>query len=203
MAGGENEYNKHSFMVDLRGELKQKRRLSPHRVADVLREVCAALEAAHERGLTHRDIKPENIFLARSGGIEVTKVLDFGVAKFVAGAPAPSVTATGTGHLVGTLRYMSPEQLRGEAAAHNWDLWALAVVAYEMLTGGYPFEGLTTPEWHASVIAGRFVPLSRFLLPVPPGWQAFFEKVLAADTSMRPATASEFATKLDSLIVDQ
>jgi len=178
--------------VDLRGELKQKRRLAAARVVEVLRGVCAALDAAHQRELTHRDIKPENIFLARAAGTEVPKVLDFGVAKFVsASAPTQSMTATGVGQLVGTLRYMSPEQLQGEPAAASWDLWALAVVAYEMLAGEYPFEGATMPEWHAAVMAGRFTPLA------PASWQEFFARALAAEKSGRPGAASEFLSELE------
>src|SRR5262249_37646844 len=125
--------------VDLRGELKQNGPLAAPRVLQVLRGVCAALAAAHQRELTHRDIKPENIFLTHSAGAEVPKVLDFGVAKFVSASPGTQVsTATGEGQVVGTLRYLSPERLRGEPAAAGCDLWALGVVAYEMLTGRYP-----------------------------------------------------------------
>jgi tRNA A-37 threonylcarbamoyl transferase component Bud32 len=187
--------------VDLRGELRQKRRLAAHRVLEVLRGVCAALEAAHERGLIHRDIKPENIFLARSAGIEVPKVLDFGVAKFVsASAPTQSMAATGAGQLVGTLRYMSPEQLRGDPAAPAWDLWALGVVSYEILAGEYPFEGASMPEWHAAVMAGRFTPLVRRLPPAPAEWEEFFRRALAADARQRPGAASEFLLELEKTL---
>ena len=187
--------------VDLRGELKQKQRLAAHRVVEVLRGVCAALEAAHGRGLTHRDIKPENIFLARSGGIEVPKVLDFGIAKFVsASAPALSMTATATGHLVGTPRYMSPEQLRGDSAAESWDLWALGVLAYEMLAGHYPFEGASHPEWQAAAMAGRFTPLCRSLPSAPSEWDKFFERALAADPARRPGGAGEFLSELEKAL---
>jgi serine/threonine-protein kinase len=182
--------------VDLRGELTQNGRLSPRRVVEVLRGVCAALEAAHQRGLTHRDIKPENLFLARSAGTEVPKVLDFGVAKFVsASAPTQSMT-TAAGQLIGTLRYMSPEQLRGESAAPAWDLWALAVVTYEIFTGEYPFSGDTMTEWHAAVMAGRFTPPPS----APPSWAQFFRRALSVDPGQRPATASEFLSDLEKAL---
>ncbi len=186
--------------VDLRGELTRRRRLPAPEAAGVLRGVCAALEAAHRRGLTHRDIKPENIFLARSAGVEIPKVLDFGVAKFVSpSAPTQSMT-TAAGHLIGTLRYMSPEQLRGEAAAGTWDLWALAVVAYEMLTGQYPFDAATMAQWHAAVMAGRFTPLARRLPSAPPAWEAFFGRALAADAAQRPAAAGQFLAELEKAL---
>jgi hypothetical protein len=189
--------------VDLRGELKQKRRIETLRVIAVLRGVCAALGAAHQRDLTHRDIKPENIFLARSAGIEVPKVLDFGVAKFVTTAPmTQSMTATAEGRLVGTLRYMSPEQLRGEPTAVRSDLWALGVVAYEMLTGAYPFEGATVQDWHAAVMAGRFTPLSSHLASAPAKWEEFFGRALAIDPEERPGTASEFLAVLEGALGD-
>jgi serine/threonine-protein kinase len=187
--------------VDLRGELKRKQRLPAGRVVQVLRGVCAALEAAHQRDLTHRDIKPENIFLARSGGTEVPKVLDFGVAKFVsAAAPTQSMNATSEGQLVGTLRYMSPEHLQGGPAAGMWDLWALGIVAYEMLTGGYPFEGATMPEWQSAVMAGRFTPISRRLPSAPAEWEEFFGRALAPDPGLRPRAASEFLSELQKAL---
>ena len=101
----------------------------------VMRGVCQAVDAAHRRQLVHRDLKPDNIFITEE---EVPKVLDFGIAKFV--RPALGSTAlTATGIVVGTLRYMSPEQIRGGAPNPSWDLWALAVVAYETLAGRHPF----------------------------------------------------------------
>jgi serine/threonine-protein kinase len=187
--------------VDLRAELKQKQRLPATRVAEVLRGVCAALEAAHETGLMHRDIKPENIFLARAAGIETPKVLDFGVAKFVSTSTVTqSMNETAAGQLVGTLRYMSPEQLRGELAAASWDLWALAVVAYEMLLGKYPFEGATTSEWQAAVTTGRFTPVGRHLPTAPRAWQEFFARAFAVEEEKRPAAARTFLSEMESAL---
>jgi serine/threonine-protein kinase len=203
VAGDSRAYLVMEFLegVDLRGELKQKRRLAPRAVVEVLQGVCAALEAAHRRELTHRDIKPENIFLARSGRIEIPKVLDFGVAKLISSStPTQSITETGPGQLIGTLRYMSPEQLRGEPATSAADLWALAVVAYEMLAGEYPFEGANTAEWHTAVMAGRFAPLSRHLEQPPDTWTAFFGRALAPDPGQRPGEASTFHRELEDAL---
>jgi serine/threonine-protein kinase len=181
--------------MDLRTELRQIGRFAPQRAIEILRGVCAALNAAHKRGLIHRDIKPANIFLARLMGGEIPKVLDFGVAKYAStSAPTESLAATNTatGDLIGTLRYMSPEQLRGEPPAAGWDLWALAVVTYEMVVGEYPFAGDAMPEWHAAVTAGRFTPPSRHLSGAPPVWDRYFGWALAADAAHRPATATAF-----------
>jgi serine/threonine protein kinase len=103
------------------------------------------------------------------------------------------MTETAEGQLVGTLRYMSPEQLRGDEACAAWDLWALAVVAYEMLTGVYPFEAASMPDWHVAVRAGRFAPLTRT------EWQPFFERSLAADPARRPTSARHFLVELESV----
>lgn len=98
--------------VTLREELLQQVRLSPVRTVEILRGVCAAVEAAHRRHLIHRDLKPENIFLARGESIEVPKVLDFGLAKLLPAVNASSAE-TRSGQIVGTLRYMAPERLQG------------------------------------------------------------------------------------------
>ena len=141
----------HAFLVmellegaTLREELNLRKQLNPSRTIEILRGVCAAVNAAHRRELIHRDLKPENIFLARSGGGtgELVKVLDFGIAKSL-----PPRNHTGTtrvtaetqpGVLVGTPAYMSPGQLLGESPDVSWDLWALSVVVYEALTRSYP-----------------------------------------------------------------
>ena len=182
--------------VDLRTELREKQLLPPQRVVEVMRGVCSALEAAHQSGLMHRDIKPENIFLARRAGLEVPKVLDFGLAKWVAFSMAATQTVTDTGghQLIGTLRYMSPEQLRGDVPSASWDLWALAVVAYEMLTGKYPFASGTVAEWQVNVAAGRFMQLT------PASWQDFFSHALACDQQERPRAAAAFLSSLESAL---
>lgn len=92
---------------------------------------------------------------------------------------------------------MSPEQLRGDPATQTWDLWALAIVAYEMLAGDYPFKGATTPEWHAAVMGGLFTPLSRRLPSAPPQWDHLFARALAMDPAQRPRAASEFLSNLE------
>jgi tRNA A-37 threonylcarbamoyl transferase component Bud32 len=172
----------------LREELVQKTQLTAVRTLEILRGVCSAVQAAHRRNLIHRDLKPENIFLARSEAGEVPKILDFGIAKFL---PSGTQATVGTDQavLIGTLPYMSPEQVRGEAAQPGWDVWALTVIAYEMLTGARPFSG-------AAMLSGQPTPISAHKPKAPAGWQDFFARALALDPAQRPGSASEFFSEL-------
>jgi tRNA A-37 threonylcarbamoyl transferase component Bud32 len=190
----------------LREELKRRTRLEPSRAVGVFRGVCAAVEAAHRRQLIHRDLKPENIFLARSEGAdwagETVKVLDFGIAKFLSSSDDAAVTRTGfdthPGILVGTVAYMSPEQLMGESAAVSWDLWALGVVVYETLTGSLPFKPGPADDWKLAVLSGRFTPLSEHLKDPPSQWQAFFAGCFAVNREKRARSADEFLHNLEA-----
>lgn len=186
--------------VTLRGELRKETRLTAPRALAILRDVCAAIEAAHERDLVHRDLKPENIFLARSNSHEIAKVLDFGVAKFVHSPAQEATVDTDTGMLLGTLRYMSPEQLRNELPSPVWDLWALGVVAYEMLTGGPPFAGESSVELLRAIVAGRAIPVAVALPDAPTGWQRFFDRALACDAALRPRSPATFLVELQSAL---
>ena len=156
--------------------------MSPARAIDILRGVCAAVDAAHRRRLIHRDLKPENIFLVQSAAAPVAKVLDFGIAKsLVPDATGLGGNTTAAGVLVGTLRYMAPEQLRGEDAQPAWDIWALAVIAYEMLMGAHPFASAS----HAPRGAGST-------------WQPFFARSLSLDPTERPESAASFFAALQN-----
>ena len=164
----------------------------------VLRGVCSALTAAHDHGLVHRDLKPENIFLQRHDGQIVPKVLDFGLAKAFdrPGGLAP-LTAPGTsaGLLVGTLDYMSPEQVSGDEVDPAWDIWALTVIAYEMLTGGHPFRRTLvfagTPGSPESETAISGLP-GMALHPLPDRLTTFFTAALSTERGSRPSDAAVF-----------
>jgi tRNA A-37 threonylcarbamoyl transferase component Bud32 len=189
----------------LREELQRLDQLPVPRIVKILRGVCEAVEAAHRRQLIHRDLKPENVFLVRAETGEISKVLDFGIAKFLPAAqyaphflPAATRFTTQTGtQLVGTLHYMAPEQFRGEPPHPAWDLWALAVVAYEMLTGVQPFAGASVAEWEAALLAGRFTPLAAHLPESPARAQEFFSRAFALDCARRPNSAQAFFSELE------
>ena len=186
---------------DLRQELKARRSFPPQRALAIMRGVCAGLQAAHERGLTHRDVKPENIFLARSAGTDVPKILDFGIAKAPPALGAGEfTTTTAVGQIAGTPRYMSPEQLCGGRAASTWDLWALAIVAYEMLSGDYPLDATTMAEWHASVMRGSPKPLAYGPRSGPNELDEFFARALGSDQRERPRTANELVAELETAL---
>jgi eukaryotic-like serine/threonine-protein kinase len=168
------------------------------RVLSIMRGVCSAVEAAHRRQLVHRDLKPENVFLVRGDLGETPKVLDFGIAK-VLSADSPSLDLdTRLGAMVGTPRYMAPEQLRGETPRPSWDVWALALVAYEMLTGGHPFAALALglpgaeptarPAWGGD--DGR----------VPEAWRPFFSRWFSVDPAGRPADARGLFDELAQML---
>jgi tRNA A-37 threonylcarbamoyl transferase component Bud32 len=183
----------------LREELRELKRLPGPRVLAILRGVSEAVDAAHRRQLIHRDLKPENIFLARGEMGEITKVLDFGIAKFLP-ATTQATVDTGTG-VLGTLHYMAPEQLQGEPVHPAWDLWALAVVAYEMLTGVQPFAGGATPaDWQVALLAGRFTPVARHLPEAPARWQEFFARAFALERERRPGSARVFFSALEQAL---
>jgi hypothetical protein len=180
----------HAFLVmellngrTLRETLRAQQRLDPQRALAVVRDVTAAVEAAHRRRLVHRDLKPENICLVTQGSRETAKVLDFGIAKFLAGVDGdPLTTFASGGGLVGTPLYMAPEQIRGESPEPSWDVWALAVIAFEMLTGSHPFAAAGN-----GLLGG--VPDSS---DNPTASRQFFSRALAIDRAARPQSAAEF-----------
>jgi serine/threonine-protein kinase len=154
---------------------------------DLVAQVAAGLQAAHEAGLTHRDIKPANLLLSPDGTVKIT---DFGIAH---SAGAPPVTATGT--LVGTPGYLAPERVAGAQATPASDLYALGIVAYECLAGAPPFSG--TPLEVA--LAHRERPLPPLPASVPAAAGALVMQLTAKDASWRPSSAAEVARRAAAL----
>ena len=179
----------------LEGETLQDRlarggRLPLAAVAEVVQQTCKALGEAHRRGTVHRDIKPSNLFLTRLEDEILVKVLDFGIAK--AGEETDTdVTSTGT--MIGTLHYMSPEQMKdARAATPSSDLWSLAVVAYHALTGRRPFEATTPVALWQQMTSESFTPPSE-LVDVGQEIDDWFRRGLSADAHDRFASAKDMA----------
>jgi serine/threonine-protein kinase len=177
----------------VREALTREGRFAPPRVLHVMGGVCRAVDAAHRRGLVHRDLKPDNIFLTKD---EIPKVLDFGIAKSVQPAP-DSIALTATGALVGTPWYMAPEQIVGGAPHPSWDVWALAVVAYEMLAGEHPFAQTLPAGWADSMAHGSSRRLTSRQPEVPSQLDAVFAGAFSPDPVERPSGALALMESLE------
>ena len=162
--------------------------LSPARTHAMLDNVLAALIAAHQAAILHRDIKPGNILLAAGG--EVMKVADFGIAK------TPEATSTLTGHIVGTIAYLSPERLAGAPACVADDLYAVGVVGYEALAGQRPFPQENVAALASAILEGRPPPLAGLRPDVHPGLIALIERAMARDPRQRFGSAEEMRAAL-------
>jgi len=183
----------------LRQRLARGAPLPASEALQILRGVCAALSAAHGRGLVHRDLKPENIFLLRHAGGVVPKVLDFGLAKtFERTASFERAPArTSAGLLLGTLEYMAPEQVAGDEVSPAWDLWALGVIAFEMLTARHPFRQ-TIPA------ADRFrdtMSVSSADAALSEPLNALFRSALSTERARRPRDPLEFLAACEEVLV--
>jgi hypothetical protein len=173
----------------LEQRLKRSTRLSGADTAVILTQVARALSRAHALGIVHRDLKPGNIFIARDLDQELVKVLDFGVAKSRV-APGSQSLVTTPGTVLGTPCYMSPEQIRasGELDQHG-DLWGLAVIACECLTGRKPFDGKGFLAVALSVLDESKRPVPSQLGPSPAAFDAWFARATHPDRKRRFQTA--------------
>lgn len=181
--------------ITMRQELRSKQRLDATRTLELFEGICAGVGAAHARGLIHRDLKPENIFLSQKESREMVKITDFGIAKALP-QTADETRDTMTGALVGTIKYMSPEQLRGRSMSPRWDLWALTVIAYEALCGCAPFTGEDLTMLESAIMGVNFPAISGLLPDAPPQWQEFFESAFAHEEADRPGSVDVFWRKL-------
>ena len=179
---------------DLGKRLARVGRLSPRDLFTVMSQVCRALARAHAVGIVHRDLKPDNIFLVKDDDREIVKVLDFGIAK--SQSMDLSSGNTKTGALLGTPYYMSPEQAQGiKQVDSRTDLWALAVICFQALTGRLPFESDALGDLLVRIIVAP-VPVPSHLGPVPPGFDAWWVKASSRDPRGRFESAKELSDSL-------
>lgn len=167
--------------------------LAPERALELARQVADALAEAHAAGIVHRDIKPQNIMVDRRGA---ARLLDFGIAAL----KGADHDLTRTGALIGTPKYMSPEQLGSSKVDARSDIWSLGVVLYEMLTGEQPFEGETMFAVIAKVGEVDPTPPSRARKGIPVGVDKVVRGAMTRDLARRTASAAELAAALQALL---
>lgn len=202
---GENEHG--SFLATefvegttLREILKREVMTLP-RILRIIEQAANALVAAHTAGIIHRDVKPENIMIREDA---IVKVLDFGLAKpkfaIAEGLSSENMTIPGT--VMGSARYMSPEQARGLEVDERTDIWSLGVVLYEMLMGSAPFEGETTADTIAAVVYKEPEPIAGHLPNVPPELIRIVRKALQKDREERYQNIKDLALDIKELAME-
>jgi serine/threonine protein kinase len=184
---------------DLRERLQREGQLRPLATYKIVSQIAHALAKAHAAGIVHRDLKPENVFLAREDGEEIVKLLDFGVANWVG---ARLVCSEGSPEdLIGTPQYMSPEHARGMGALdHMADLWALAVIAFECLTGQLPFEGATLSALFDCMAKGSLQLPREFAAALPVEVDVWWMTAASHSIDARFQSARELARSLGAAL---
>src|SRR5688500_349659 len=184
------------------------RPLATERILQLGAQLADALAAGHARGIVHRDVKSANVVVTERGQ---AKLLDLGLARHSVESPAAAVETptesiphhlTQAGTLVGTLAYMSPEQVRGTPPDARSDLFSLGVVLYEMATGVLPFRGRTTGELMEAILARRPEPPARLDPAIPEPLEQVVLKALEKDRELRYQTAADLRTDLQRLLRD-
>jgi serine/threonine protein kinase len=177
-------------------------RMPLRKTIDYGAQIAHGLAAAHEKGIVHRDLKPENLFITRDGRL---KILDFGLAKLTqrqsaADSSAPTLTeGTEPGIVMGTVGYMSPEQVSGKKADHRADIFAYGAILYEMLTGKRAFQKPTSAETMSAILNEDPPSISQLVQSVPPALQRIVHRCLEKNPEQRFQSASDLGFALEAL----
>jgi len=181
---------------DFGKRLQRIGRMAPNDVLRIIGQVCRALTKAHGAGIVHRDLKPDNIFLVPDDDREIAKVLDFGIAK-ASGSGGIDGSNTKTGAMLGTPYYMSPEQAQGiKAVDARSDLWSLAVIVFQALTGRLPFESEALGDLLVRIIVAPVPMPSQFASDLPQSFDRWWERASQRDPAARFQSAREFGDAL-------
>jgi dipeptidyl aminopeptidase/acylaminoacyl peptidase len=188
----------------LRAELAGGGGLAPRKAIGYATQIAEGLAAAHEKGIVHRDLKPENVFVTRDGRV---KILDFGLAKLIqAAVPAEEQTSAPTasrdtepGVVMGTVGYMSPEQVKGQSSDHRSDIFGFGSILYEMLAGRRPFKGDSAVETMSAILREDPPQLSGTNRNLPPGLERIVHHCLEKNPSRRFQSARDVAYDLEAL----
>lgn len=178
--------------------------ISPKKTAEYARQIAYGLVAAHEKRIVHRDLKPENIFITKDDRV---KILDFGIAKLTALPTASTeeetialmTTQTKVGSVLGTVAYMSPEQLRGQTVDHRSDIFSTGSIIYEMLTGQRAFSGETEVDTMTSVLKDDPPEVTSLRQGIPPVFEQIVRHCLEKDPQQRFQSARDLAFSLESI----
>jgi serine/threonine-protein kinase len=184
----------------LHSTLQNEGPLAPMRMVKIMDGISESLGEAHQNGIVHRDIKPENIYLEPQPTPDFVKVLDFGIAKIVSGDGMKGPQLTAAGQTLGTLEYMSPEQLMGQQLDGRSDIYALGIMSYELLTGRLPFDAKTPTEMITGHLKTIPAPPSKFKPDIPAELDAIILRCLEKNRDKRWANTAELRAALAPLM---
>jgi serine/threonine protein kinase len=200
-----------SSLRDLMGPWGEATAIEPARVIELMLPVARALRRAHGSGIVHRDLKPENVLVTAADQV---KVLDFGIAKALGDAADPpgeqqgsvrtsdKLQLTADGAIVGTLPYMSPEQMGVGEVDHRSDLWAFGIITYELLAGRHPVEPVTSEALIANLVGDEPMASARGIVGIPPKLAELVDRCLAKAKADRIESAAAVVSALEAMRVE-